>query len=271
MKDFNEIKCTSNYNLILVDTMNFCVRNYYGITLIHNGKSTSMIYGLIQFILKCAKEFSGAKVVFLLEGCHSKRKELFPDYKAKRNLLENDFFDRYSEIKEIITYMGFDQILHKGLEADDLCAYFTSISEKDDRILLVSTDRDWLSFLQPEHIFILKENTIYSYFDIEKKLGFLPEKTGMYKILRGDRSDNISGIKRIPNKLVLELLIKCNTYKEFKSFDYSENKSWKKWGDVILDNWYIIERNAELILFQKDWINKSEINIKSGKKIKKLY
>ncbi len=264
MKDFLDV---TNYKLILVDAMNLVFRTHFGMKqLSWHGKKTGMLYGVASFIFRMQKLHPNAQLLFLWEGTKSRRKVLHEGYKSNRSRQDNSFMSCVKEVRAFVHNAGIDMVSHLGLEADDLAGYLCATAEAGERILLVSNDEDWYQFMRPDQIDIHVNGRIETFAEIQKSLGFPPDKIGMWKILKGDKSDGLKGIVRIPSVLVRLLINKSLTYKNFKGYPLqTHNKSWAKWEDEIRENWEtVIERNATLILYQPDWIEPNQIVVESG-------
>jgi DNA polymerase-1 len=264
MKDLMDIK---PYNLILIDAMNLCARMYHALKyLSYDGHTTGMLFGVMKKVLSLKKAYPIARIVFLWEGATSKRKSLSSSYKASRNRSDDGFRACVEEVKETILIAGVDSMLHYGLEADDLAGYMASKEvNPDSRILLISNDEDWIQYVR-ENVDIQRgDSGIESFDDLTAGLGFPPSKMGMWKILKGDKSDEIKGIYRIPTAVVRMLVNKCDSHSDFKEYPLSRhNEKWAKWEEIIEKSWDCIEENAELILYHPEWIEEGQIDTSYG-------
>lgn len=256
------------YDLIVVDSMNLAHRAHYGMkALSHNGKPTGMLYGIGKLIDDMQRLYPGAKIVFLWEGLNSKRESIFSDYKGNRKAKDTEFGNALAQIPRLLSVAGVDQMYHIGLEADDMAGYLVENLEDSERALLVSMDEDWFQYLRPDQVDLQrKRNVIETYSDIRSKLGFPPERMGIYKILKGDKSDNITGIYRLPSPIAKALAIRCADYREIQTFPLVKlNPKWERWQKAIRDQWDdVIERNARLILWNEDWIREDDIVLMKG-------
>ncbi len=247
------------YSLILVDAMNLCYIHFHGQrNLSYHGRPTGMLYGIARLVTKLQKDYPHARILFLWEGTHSRRKARYDQYKKHRLAVPTTFKMQVEEVKNFLTIRGIDQSYHLGLEADDMAGYICA--DATENILLVTSDADWFQFLKPEQIDI-KRNTVESFADLQATLGFPPNKMGMWKILTGDKSDGITGVYRMPRPVARLLVNKCATYKEFKTYPlHLHNPVWERWEKTLQSVWdTVIERNAELILFHPEWIENSQI------------
>lgn len=258
------------YEMIIIDTLNLAYRYHYGMkNLEWKGKPTGMLYGIAKFIFKMEKLHPTARIIFLWEGINSKRQILYSGYKASRRKRETIFDQCLKELPQFLENVGVDQMYHLGLEADDMAAYLVSNLEEHQRALLISTDTDWFQFLKPGQVDIQQRDMVESYEDIHKCLGFPPERVGLWKVLKGDATDDIPGVKGLPIKIAQFLVNHCADYKEFREFPLHKKEHkllfGEHWGKEIKRQWKnVIERNAELILFHEDWVEGSQIVWKWG-------
>lgn len=260
-----------DYKLILVDGMNQAYRYFNAMKeLSYNGRPTGMLYGIMRFCVRITSHYPNARIVFLWEGGSSRRKSLYKDYKSKREPLESPvtFFDCIEEVRNVLPWFGIDQMWHIGLEADDMAGHMVQATHENDRILLVTKDEDWMQFMKQGQVDFQRKNTIESYDDLKDSLGYPPEKVGMWKILKGDASDSIQGMRGMRERMVRLLVNRCDNYHQFKDYPLvKHNRDWEKWEKAIKEQWEsVIERNAELILFHPEWIEPSQVMITKGEK-----
>jgi DNA polymerase-1 len=264
MKDIMDIP---EYEMILVDAVNLAARNYHMLdNLSYEGHPTGMLYGVMKFVLRMQKYHPKAQIIFLWEGVDSKRKSLHTLYKANRNRNDDSFRSCLEEVRSNLTFTGVTQTFHLGLEADDVAGHLCYISEPHQKILMVTTDEDWFQYMKPDQINIQRRNNIETFNDIKDALGFPPNKIGMWKILKGDKSDDIPGVKGFPSLAARLLVNRCETYKDFLEYPLHEhNEKWAVWEGRMKEQWEtVIERNAELILFHPEWIEETQIMTKVG-------
>jgi hypothetical protein len=262
MKDLLKM---NDYNLILVDTMNLAARSFYGMkNLSWKGKPTGMLYGVAKFAFKCRSIYPRSRVVFLWEGTNSRRKSMDDSYKSSRTQ-GSDFRSQVHELKPFLENMNVDQMWHIGLEADDLAGYMVHTLDKSESALLVSCDEDWFQFMRPGRVDLQRGDLIETYDDLKDSLGFPPDRIGIWKILKGDKSDEIKGIKNFPSSVGRLLTNRCADFKDVLNYPlHKHNEKWLKYEKEITENWTMLQKNAELIIFNPDWIETSQIICKHG-------
>lgn len=247
------------YDLILVDTMNVAVINFYAKKMLsYEGIPTGMVYGVFLQILTLRKRYPKAKIVFLWEGFNSLRKSKYPTYKSNRNRNKDDSFKQSLEdLQASLAWMGVYQVTHPCVEADDLAAYYCK-KNHEHGILLVSNDRDWWGCVDRPDISVLIKNEEYNLTDLENKLGFPPSKLPLMKILKGDLSDNVTGIPRFPVSLATEIVKKSKSYEDMLSYKFKQGNKWESAFTEYADT---LRMNADLILFHPEWIDSAKLKI----------
>ena len=234
-----------SYKEVYVDGMNLAARSFHGMKgLSYKGKPTGMLYGVVRLVL----DYIGPnrKIVFLWEGRGSIRKQKDKDYKSKRIPLgdrDDGFLDSLATVKAILPALGVDQVRCDGLEADDLAYYYASVGNHP--ILLVSNDSDWLAFASGSpRVDVLSGSLLLTERMVREKEGLSGLKLTELKILKGDPSDNVSGIPRLPTKLAQRMVAES----EGDFYTFLKSIGEHKWAKVLEDNQDVLVRNMLLTM-----------------------
>ena len=185
------------------------VRDFY-----HEGRHVGGTWHFINTIRRFIEEQNFDKVVVFWDGISnsSARRLIYPQYKEHRrsdfNEFKQDSFDEQKErIKQYLEEMFVRQIVIDNNEADDLIAYYCQISE-DEIKTIFSGDKD-LTQLISDKVSIYSPNSKQVYKNGDKiKIQFheFPHQNiKTYKILSGDKSDNIDGIYYLGEKTLVKL------------------------------------------------------------------
>lgn len=124
--------------------------------------------------------------VFDGKNSRKKRKEIYPEYKARRKPADQSIYDGMKFFKELLIYAPFNvkTIEVPEYEADDVIASISAnLCEPDDKVDIVSTDRDLTQLRKLSNVGTLKEPVVE------------PKWVKTYKMLVGDPSDNIPGVR----------------------------------------------------------------------------
>ena len=190
--------------VILVDGSNLARRNYHAQNLsTKDGTRTGCIYGSINslYALQSQENADLVIVVWDAPGGSKYRKELYPDYKAQRDVPEANYIEDRDNLVQLLEAMGVTQITKDGVECDDIIGYLAKETYANDEVIIVSTDKDFYQLLD-NHISIWSPSNM-EYVPIlqgtiplkeGKKVVFIrPDQVPDYKALVGDKSDNIPG------------------------------------------------------------------------------
>lgn len=127
---------------------------------------------------------------------------------------ENALLRQKGIVQEIFEELCVRQYQFDYVEGDDLISYYVHRKKPNEKVVIVSTDRDLMQLISDtvaiynprEKRWITKENAI-------EELGFTHENVVLSKILCGDSSDNIKGVKGLGVATMLKLFPKIKTEK----------------------------------------------------------
>jgi len=264
-----EVKKRSDsiYNFIIVDGMNMSYKYYYGLKMLKSveGVKTGLYHGFLYLILSLRDKYL-SKPIVAWEGGDLVRKKKMMGYKANRAAKPDDFVNSIAKLKELLALMGIKQKYIPGYEADDIAAFFCK-KYKDERILLVSEDSDWL---QPIHknCVVYKNSKEWTYEELRKSNGFPPEKILLYKVLTGNAKDNISGIPYFPTELAKQIVNKCDYLGDVYHFK-TGNRRYLKWLYALKNNRELLTFNYEILKLNAD-IQLEDLPCHEKKNITKL-
>ena len=144
------------------------------------------LFTLWQEILAGANQKDLIFCIFDGVNSRKKRKAIYPNYKAKRKPADQSIYDGMKFFKELLKYapINVKTVEVPEYEADDVIATITvKMASNDDKMDIVSTDRDLTQLRISPNIGTLKEPVVE------------PKWVKTYKMLVGDPSDNIPGVR----------------------------------------------------------------------------
>ena len=203
--------------LVLIDGKSVFYRGYYamGALSLSDGTPTGGVYGFAAIAMEIVRELNPTKVVVAWDSktSTSKRRAIFPDYKAGRVKPGEDFYAQIPLLEALIRDLGWNFIEIPNYEADDIIG---SLSLQADEMgsyetYIISSDLDMLQIVDDNtHMWrILKGFTNIEQIDIpeiETKYGIKKSQFLDLKSLKGDSSDNIPGVPGIGEKTAAKLL-----------------------------------------------------------------
>jgi DNA polymerase-1 len=183
------------------------------------GVLVNAVYGFLTMLFKSIKDLKPTHlaVTFDLPG-PTFRHEQSAEYKATRIKQAPELYAQIPITKEILTAMGIQIFEMPGFEADDVIGTIATLARKEPGVetIIVTGDMDALQLVNDSTSVYtmrkgLSDTVIYDEAAVRERFGFEPKSLIDYKALRGDVSDNISGIRGIGEKTGMELIKKFGT------------------------------------------------------------
>lgn len=251
--NFKERIMEPNKNALIVDGMNLAFRWK------HQGKLDFEL-DYVRTVESLAQSYECSKIIIAGDwGSSAYRKHIDPQYKENRKERYKDqteqekediklFFEEYERTLETLNDK-FLVLRYFQVEADDLASYVAVHREKFgiNDIWLISSDRDW-DLLVNENVsrfstVTRKETTVFNW---DEFFDFPQEDYISFKVLTGDKGDNIDGVPGIGPKRATELLQQYGT--AFDIYDalpiesrYKYIQSLNASKDLILKNYRMMD------------------------------
>ncbi|MCK4650647.1 DNA polymerase I [Candidatus Babeliales bacterium] len=229
--------------LFLIDGSYLLYRSYYALRPLQTSKGipTQATYGFCRAIKKLIDDFDPKNVVLVWDSKGPTfRKEIYSEYKAKRQKPPSDLFVQKEDIMEFAKKIGLFQVSKTGYEADDLIASIVKDFKKKN-IVIVGPDKDLYQLISDcVVVFDPFKDKILDYKTFEKDKGYPPEKVSFFYSLLGDVSDNIPGVKGIGKKSALEIVKKFDSLKDlYKNLDKVKKEKIRKLLEQGRDNAFL--------------------------------
>ena len=147
-------------------------------------------------------------------------------------------------LQNILEEIGVRQYEYDNIEGDDIIAYYVKNKKDNEKVVIISSDKDLTQLISETVIvynprikeFITNTNSV-------EKIGITHENVVLEKILCGDVSDNIKGVKGLGTQTLLKIFPKIKTDKmtieeviEMAKVTQNERKQNKKKPLKVLDN-----------------------------------
>lgn len=210
-----------NSRVLLIDSMNTFLRSFAMIN--HMNPSGAHIGGLTGFLKSIGfaiRHIKPTRVILVFDGTGSttNKKNLFPEYKANRKIQRitnwdgfNDKDDEAESIEnQLVRLVQYLRCLPVSLlsidkvEADDVIGYIAKRTENEVHIM--SADQDFLQLVTPKiTVYSPIKKKFYTPKLIKEEYGLEPYNYINQKILMGDNSDNIPGVKGLGPKKLFKL------------------------------------------------------------------
>ena len=213
---------TSNPNsrVLIIDGLNLYLRTFAVNGMLNDrGVPIGGMMGFLKSLAYTIRETNPTRVMVIYDGVggSQRRRKICPNYKSNRkpgkrithwDAFKNEVEEKkamkiqFSRLLEYLETLPINVISIDRIEADDTIAYITN-NLLEDEVIIMSSDQDFLQLVNDRV-------TVWSPI---KKIFYTPEKVLedygvpahnflMYKILMGDKSDNLEGVKGLgPKKL----------------------------------------------------------------------
>lgn len=132
---------------------------------------------------------------------------------VKRGETEEENFERQKYIlQQCLEELFIRQVECDNVEGDDLIAYYVKNKKENEKIVIVSGDRDLTQLISNDVcVYIPSLKKYISPQNHLTEIGYPHENVLLKKILCGDSSDNIKGIKGLGEKTLFDLFPKMKT------------------------------------------------------------
>ena len=260
----------ANDRILIIDGLNTFIRSFVVVpTVNEHGTHVGGITGFLMSIGYAIRNIKPTRVIICFDGKggSQRRRKLFPDYKATRRVKHrmtriNEFnsvddervamAQQLQRLSQYLEQLPITVMSIENIEADDAMAYISQQVYPKSQCILMSTDKDFLQSVDDrvqvwsptKKKFYFKE-TISEEFSIESK-NFL-----MYRVITGDSSDNIPGIRGAGTKTLMKrlpVLFEQDKLNLESVFNYIENNNdGTKLSKDILANKDLLELNFKLM------------------------
>lgn len=163
-----------------------------------NGPFILWMTYMFNTLFSLVKTHEPDKIVFAFDEKGSWRYSIYPEYKAHRKVQKSKSKLKYDEFYEAMSrfiesvktaFSNMYVIQMKGAEADDTIAVLSKYAFKYDEVIIISNDGDMHQ--------LISDNVNQYDMSTQSMVECLnPKKELELKILQGDSSDNIKGIRK---------------------------------------------------------------------------
>ncbi len=199
--------------LHLIDASPYIFRAYYSLpaTIVDSaGRPANAIYGFAVFLCQLLEQIEPGylAVAFDQSLTTSFRNEIYPDYKAQRELPPAELEAQMQACMELARAMGLAVYVSDRYEADDLIGTLAhQVREKGFRLVIVSNDKDLAQLIEEGDIFWdFARDRRWDVQGIFQHFGVYPRQIVDMLALMGDKVDNIPGVPGVGKQTAVALL-----------------------------------------------------------------
>lgn len=137
----------------------------------------------------------------------AKKRQENPDKYEQKTKEKEVFYFQRGVIMKCMEELFIRQCISEGVEADDFIGYYVVHKKPNERIVIVSGDRDLTQLIQKDVIIYCPSPNIKNFLNLDNHkdfIGYRAENVLVKKIICGDTSDNIKGIKGVGEETLLK-------------------------------------------------------------------
>ena len=183
------------------------------------GEMVNALYGFLLMLFKVIPDHRPDSIIAAFDRKEPTfRHEAYKEYKAQRVKQPNELYEQIPKIKEVLRSLGICVVEQKGFEADDIIGSIASHPGMNmpSKVLILTGDLDTLQLVSDRvHVLSVRKGVsdivVYDPKTVYNRFGLEPKQMVDYKILRGDPSDNIPGVKGIGEQTAAMLLKQFHT------------------------------------------------------------
>lgn len=254
--------------VLLIDGENILHQSFHKFEKLKStdGKPSGAIFGFFKSLHMYLTRFESDEVYISFDNGHSPvRMKLLPNYKGHRKNISVDYESLQSQKAIIMKMLGmlrinyiFDKNNNTLYEGDDFLAYLAIKKFQSEKIILISSDKDFNQLLNKNlRIYNPRKDEIIRLENCKDLFGYHANETVEYLAMVGDISDDISGFPGIGPVKARKILDEGRIEKfiaQSKNREYL--KIWRRNEQLIDLFWFV--RNIPL----------EKLPLKSKKKFK---
>ena len=270
IKEDNKKQKTLNSKVLLIDGLNNYIRAFScNPAMNDDGTHIGGIVGFLNTVSFAIRTINPTRCIIIFDGKGGsiRRREIFPEYKAQRKGLRvrlnrtYDFATHAEEetdvdrqLRRVVDYLDSLplQVMHyDNIEADDVIGYVAKDLLKEE-VVVMSTDKDFLQLVDDRiKIWNPTRKKLYDEKLVKEDYHFSPRNLIYFRILEGDASDNIPGIRGIGLKTAqkqVPILSDEENVSMESIFEYAERQPGKNTAArLICENKKQLEMNYKLM------------------------
>ncbi len=205
-------------NTLLVDgnalfkTGFFAAKDSYN----EHGQHIGGIYSFLTILRKILTEDLYHRVFVFWDGNFSGklRYEIYEPYKSGRGKdykngtqpIDESELTQRRLIWEYLNEMYVRQLKHEIIEGDDFIAYYCLTKKENEKITIVSNDRDMAQLISNDvRVYFLDLKVYVDSSNFSSYFCYHQENSVLFKTMTGDSADSIKGIKGLGEKTLIDL------------------------------------------------------------------
>ena len=264
-----------NDRVLIVDGLNTFIRSFaVNPSINDDGLHIGGMMGFLKSVRYTCDILKPSRCIIVFDGKDGskRRRKIYPEYKATRKVKsrlnrnvdwgtapqdeQQSMKQQMGRLIEYLEQLPLTLVCIDGIEADDTMAYISQQLLPKSDCILMSTDKDFLQLVDDRvKVWSPTKKKLYDKQEVFNEYGIHSQNILTYRILDGDKSDNIGGIKGAGLKSLQKFLPKISSDEKFDVrdlLDFVNNSDKKiKLLENIKNSSNLIKRNYLLMQLQK--------------------
>ena len=263
-----------NDRVLIVDGLNTFIRSFaVNPSLNDDGLHIGGLVGFLKSIRYSSDVLKPSRVIIVFDGKggSNKRRKIYPEYKANRKVKsklnrnvdwgtapqdeQQSMKQQMGRLIQYLEQLPLTIVSVDGIEADDSMAYISQQLLPKRDVILMSTDKDFLQLVDDRvKVWSPTKKKLYNKQAILDEYGIPSRNMLTYRILDGDKSDNIKGIPGAGLKSLIKFIPPISENEDFTAMDLinfvnnSDSKiklleNIKKSSNLIKRNYLLMQLN----------------------------
>ncbi|RMH22544.1 MAG: exodeoxyribonuclease IX [Acidobacteria bacterium] len=197
----------------LIDASPYIFRAYFSVSedvTTPDGRPANAAYGFGGFLVKLLEEVAPSHLALAFDRSlnSSFRNEIYPPYKAQRELPPKELEDQLGWCHALGEVLGIACYVDERYEADDLIGGLVAgLEPQGHEVVIITSDKDLAQLVGPRvSLWDYARDERFGPAEVEAKFGVRPEQITDYLGLAGDSVDNIPGVRGVGKKTAAALL-----------------------------------------------------------------
>jgi 5'-3' exonuclease len=205
--------------ILIIDSYNMIHRAKYGF---YRGDH-STTFGFFRCLKSEIDRHNPDKVYLVSEGYPKHRYEISDSYKGTRKKSDDSFLRQKKDIFELCKKLPITFVRHPDFECDDVIGELCRTYNKQDKteVVICSSDSDFIQLLELNNVRLW--NPVKKKFIDEWPVSYL-----RWKSLKGDTSDNISGVSGVGEKTAFKLAADNQLFQDYMAKNPSKRNEYEK-------------------------------------------
>ncbi|HVM14897.1 MAG TPA: 5'-3' exonuclease H3TH domain-containing protein [Egibacteraceae bacterium] len=202
---------------LLLDTSSVLYRAFFALPTsitAPDGSPVNAVRGYLDMTARLVADRRPHDVVHVLDDDWrpAPRVAAFPGYKSERAPDPEGLPAQFSLLSAVLDAVGHTQVHAPGWEADDAIGALCAAARGEERIDVVTGDRDLLQLVRDPHVRVLftvkgvSELTVFDEAAVLERYGVPAGRYVDFAILRGDPSDGLPGVPGVGPKTAADLV-----------------------------------------------------------------